>query len=263
MVELAYVVHGPRDAPAVVLVHGFPYDRAMWRFQIGPLTRAGYRVILPDLPGHGRSDVEPNLSVDSMADDIARLLDRLHLPKAVIVGFSLGGYVALAFAARHAQRMAGLVLMDTRAAADTEEGRTKRDAAIADVQGHGTRGIVAAMLPKHLTAATRSTQRLLAEEVRDMMLRQEKAGVLAALAALRDRPDRTGILASIQVPTLVMVGSDDALTPPADAELLAAKIPGATLRVVQAAAHLTPMEQPDDVNDALLEWLARAAPTSA
>ncbi|HJQ93936.1 MAG TPA: alpha/beta hydrolase [Candidatus Thermoplasmatota archaeon] len=268
MADQSYAVHGPRDGPALLLIHGFPFDRAMWRFQVAPLTAAGYRVVVAELPGFGRTEevgspVKPLESVDAMAADLLRLLDRLRIAKAVPVGFSMGGYVALALAAQAKDRLAGLVLVDTRAEADSEEARKKRDATIADVQEHGTRSLAMAMIAGQLTEATRSTERLLTEEVRAMMLRQPKAAVAAGLKAMRDRPDRRDLLPSLACPVLILVGDQDKVTPLDSAKTMLGASRKGELKVIEGAAHLSPMERPDDVNEALLDWLRRHVPVAA
>jgi 3-oxoadipate enol-lactonase len=253
--ELAHQVYGPRDGAAVLLVHGFPMDRQMWRLQVNALASAGLRVIVPDLAGFGRSEGMQD-SVDGYASDLVALLDRLHIPKATVVGFSMGGYVALAFAAIAAARLEGLVLIDTRAGADSQEGRAKRDALIADIEARGVRGLAMKQVDSQLTEATRTTQRLLVDEVRMMMLRQSKAAVVGALKAMRDRPDRLGLLRQIKVPALVLVGSEDKVTPPDAAKEMAGALLNAEMQVIDGAAHLSPMERPHDVNQALLDWFA-------
>jgi pimeloyl-ACP methyl ester carboxylesterase len=253
---LAHQVYGPRDGPPILLVHGFPFDRRMWRFQANALATAGLRVIAPDLAGFGQSDGAGHTSMDAHAKDLLALLDHLHVPKASVCGFSMGGYVALAVAAAASERLDGLVLIDTRAGTDSEEGRAKRDAAIADVEAHGTRTLVAKQLEAQLTEATRRTQRLLAAEVRDLMLRQPKASVVAALQAMRDRPDRLPMLRQLKAPALVLVGAHDKVTPPEAAKEMAGALLNAELRVIEGAAHLSPMERPHDVNAALIEWAA-------
>lgn len=267
MPGLSHAVHGPRDGPAVLLVHGFPFDRAMWRFQVGPLTSAGYRVVVADLPGFGRMEevaapVAPLDSVDAMAAELWRLLDRLRIAKAAVVGFSMGGYVALAMAAQEPSRLLGLALLDTRAEADSEAGRAKRDEAIAQVLAQGTRPLAAAMMANQLTEATRASERLLAEEVRAMMLRQPKATVAAALKALRDRPDRRDLLPTLDAPVLVVVGDQDKVTPLDSAKTMLGAARRGELKVVEGAAHLSPMERPDEVNEALLGWLRSHVPVS-
>jgi pimeloyl-ACP methyl ester carboxylesterase len=255
--DLAHAVHGPREGPALLLAHGFPYDRGMWRLQIGPLTAAGHRVVVPDLPGFGRSEGSTMASMDAVAADLLRLMDRLRIRSFVPVGFSMGGYVALAVAAAAPERLLGLALVDTRAEPDTPEGQAKRDAAVADVQAHGTRGLAAAMMAAQLTEATRRDERLLAEEVRGMMLRQPKAAVAAALLAMRDRPDRRDLIPRLPCPVLAVAGEHDAVTPPAAARAMAEAAKDGEAVVVPGAAHLSPMERPDEFNEALLDWLKR------
>ena len=256
MPELAHQVYGPRDGPAVLLIHGFPFDRRMWRFQANALASAGLRVIAPDLAGFGQSEGTSPTSVDAHAKDLLALLDRLRVPKATVVGFSMGGYVALAVAAAAPERLEGLVLIDTRAGADSSEGKAKRDAAIADVQANGTRGLVTKQVDGQLTEATRKSQRILVEEVRTIMLKQSKASVVAALQAMRDRPDRLALLKALKVPALVLVGAEDKVTPPEAAKEMAGALLNADLQVIDGAAHLSPMERPHDVNQALVDWFA-------
>lgn len=268
MADLSYAVHGPREGPALLLIHGFPFDRAMWRFQVAPLTAAGYRVVVAELPGFGRTEQvgrqDPPLeSMDVMGGELVRLLDRLRIAKVVPVGFSMGGYVALAVAARAKDRLAGLVLIDTKAEADSADAKARRDETIATVQAHGTRALAMAMMANQLTESTRSTERLLADEVRSMMLRQPKATVVAALKAMRDRPDRRDLLPSLDCPVLVLVGDQDKVTPLDSAKTMLGASRKGELKVIEGAAHLTPMERPDDVNEALLDWLRRHVPVTA
>jgi pimeloyl-ACP methyl ester carboxylesterase len=268
LADLSYAVHGPRDGPAVLLVHGFPFDRAMWRLQVGPLTAAGYRVIVPDLPGFGRSEdpgrkETPLDSMDAMAAELLGLLDRLRIAKVVAVGFSMGGYVALALAALAKDRLAGLVLVDTRAEADSDEGKAKRDATIGQVEAHGTRALAMAMVANQLSEATRTSGRLLVEEVRSLMLRQPKASVAAALRAMRDRPDRRELLRSLDSPVLILVGELDGVTPPAAARVMSDLARQSELVEIPGAAHLSPMERPSEVNAALLDWLRKHVPATA
>lgn len=259
MAELHYRIHGPRDAPVVLLAHGFPFDGMMWTKQIGPLTAAGFRVVVPDLRGFGRSEPQPDASMDAMADDLVALLDRERIETAIVVGFSMGGYVALSFAVRFQHRLRALVLCDTRAEPDGEEARAKRYETIADVKARGVQVVASAMMSKLVTTAALAERAALVSEVREMMLRQSVAGVVAALAGLAERPDRQTQLAGIAVPTLVMVGADDTVTPVAASEALAAGIPGALLAVIPGAAHLSPMEQPQTFNRLLVDFLGALA----
>lgn len=261
MADLTHSVHGPRDGPVVLLVHGFPFDRTMWRFQVGPLTKAGYRVVAPDLAGFGHTDGSFK-TMEEAALDLLQLLGRLRVDRFIAVGFSMGGYVALALAALAKQRLQGLVLVDTRAEPDSPEGKTKREATISQVQSTGVRPLAMAMLANQLTEATRTGERLLAEEVRTAMLRQSKAGVLGALAAMRDRPDRRDLLPTLACPVLCLVGEQDKVTPPESAKAMAAAAASGEVHVVAGAAHLSPMERPDEVNAHLLAWLGKHAPAT-
>ncbi len=256
--ELAHQVYGPKEGPAVLLIHGFPFDRRMWRFQANALATAGLRVIAPDLAGFGQSEVPGHLNVDGHARDLLQLLDRLHVGKFTVCGFSMGGYVALAVAAAAPERLDGLVLIDSRANADSDEAKAKRDSLIDEVTAQGTRGLVAKQLESQLTEATRKGQRLLAEEVRELMLRQSKPAVLAALSAMRDRPDRRDFLKTLKVPALILVGSEDKVTPVEAAKEMAGLLVNSELQVIEGAAHLSPMERPHDVNQALVDWFGAA-----
>jgi pimeloyl-ACP methyl ester carboxylesterase len=236
----------------VALLHAFPLDRRMWE----PVTRLieqAVRVVTIDFRGLGDSGGMG--SIADGADDLARLLDHLGIERAVVGGVSMGGYGALAFAARHAARMAGLLLVDTRAGADSDEGRAKRDAAIADVARRGTPAFVEGAVPP-LLAPDAAQPRDLALAIATL---QEPTGIAAALAAMRDRSDRTGELQAIAAPTTVMVGALDTLTPPAEARKLAEVIRGAKLIELPGTGHLVPLEAPGRVADAIVALVGRAA----
>jgi YbgC/YbaW family acyl-CoA thioester hydrolase len=255
-VELAVSVEG--TGPALLFIHGYPLDRTLWAHQVANL--AGFRRIAPDLRGFGRSDA-PDLgySMATWADDLAALLDALGEPRAVICGLSMGGYVAFEFLRRHRDRAAGLVLMDTRAPADSDEGRNGRDAAIQLVREKGAGAIAEQMLPKLFAAGTATLRPDAVAQVEAVIRRTPVAGIAGALAAMRDREDSRVLLASLDLPTLVLVGAEDALTPPADARAMADAIPGAILREIPAAGHLAPVEQPEVVTAALKEFLREVA----
>jgi 3-oxoadipate enol-lactonase len=251
-------IHGPAAGFPVVLLHGYPLDGAMWRAQVNPLASAGFRVIVPDLPGHGQSPVQDPCSIESMAAAVLSLLDRLKVTRSHVVGFSMGGYIALDIAIRHPERVARLVLMDTRAEADTPQGRDGRMALLREMVGRpGVKVLANAMMPNLLTEETRAQRGLLAEEVRTMMLRQPIEGERAAMMALAERPDRRKELGKVAAPTLVLVGEHDKVTPPASAQAIATGISGATAETIPGAAHLTPLERPEEVNERLLRFLSQ------
>lgn len=235
----------------LVLLHAFPFDSRMWRETAAALAKRA-QVITPDLRGFGHSDLgSDRYSIADLADDVAALLDALSIPKATVGGMSMGGYVSLAFAARHGQRLHSLILADTKAAADSPEARQSRVGAISLVESEGVGAMLDRQIPRLLSAnasdALRAKVRRLGE--------QAPATVIAGIRALRDRPDRTPELASISVPTLLVVGTDDVLSPPAEAEDMAARIPHTRVVLVPGAGHLSNLENPDAFNAALMGFL--------
>lgn len=251
---LEYDVSG--DGPVVVLLHAFPLCRAMWEPQVQALS-PHYRAVTPDFRGFGGSSpFESAPSVDTLADDVATLLDDLGVATPVVVGgLSMGGYVALAFARRHPARLRGLVLADTKAEPDSSEARANRDRTIAFAREHTAAEVAEQMLPKLLGEQTRARRPEVAEEVRRIARAQSTEGIIGALQALRDRPDATPGLGRIGVPTLVLVGSEDVLTPPSQAQALAAALRQARLTVINGAGHLANLEHPAAFNAALRAFL--------
>jgi 3-oxoadipate enol-lactonase len=261
-VRIAYHDRGQRHSTALLLIHGFPLDHRMWASQLVGLS-AEVRVIAPDLRGFGRSaartaaplEVTPGpLTMEQHADDLAALLDHLAVERAVVAGLSMGGYIAFAFWRRHPERVQALILLDTRAEPDAPQARANRDAAAVKVRQAGSAAIAGEMLPRLLSPANLSNQRI-SDEVLTMMSEQPVEGVAGALAGLRDRADSRPTLPTISVPTLVLVGEHDVLTPPADAAAMAAAIPAARIVVIPYAGHLSTLENPRAVNGAMRDFL--------
>jgi 3-oxoadipate enol-lactonase len=240
---------------AVVLVHGFPVDSSMWDPQLAALAPR-YRALAPDLRGFGRSPLPAgDASIDDFADDVLAVLDRRGIARAAVVGLSMGGYVALSIAARRPERLWALVLADTRATAESEEGRKGRSAAAARALREGAGPIADEMVPRLLARGTLERDRALAEALRALMARAAPPAIATALGAIRDRPDRRAALAAIRAPALVIVGGEDAVTTPAENEAIAAAIPGARLERIEGAGHVPNLERPDAFNRALLAFL--------
>lgn len=247
------------QGPVVVLLHAFPLDRSMWLPQIDPLADQ-YRVIAPDLPGFGDSTLKPDASMDGFADAVAEHLDEKEISEPVVLGgLSMGGYVALAFARRYPQRLRALVLADTRAEADGEAARANRDKMITLASHSPASAVIEQLVPKLIGPEALKSKPELVEAVVKLGSAQRPEAIVAALKALRDRPDATPGLASIRVPTLVLVGKHDALTPPDVAKHLADGIPNARLGVIERAGHLANAEEPRAFNDMLLAFLAAVA----
>lgn len=257
-IRLAYSDQG--SGLPVVFLHGFPLNRSMWAPQVAALSGSA-RVVTIDLRGHGESDAPLwRYSMEEFADDVAALLTHLGLAQVVLVGLSMGGYVAFAFARRHADRLRGLVLTDTRAQADTEEGRGGRFRVAQAAQAKGPGAVADLMLPKLLAPATLGSRPALVTQVRAMIESMSVSGIAGDLMAMADRPDSVSLLPSLACPTLVVVGEQDQATPVADARLMAERIPGARLELIPDAGHLPNLEQPALFNERLARFLASLAP---
>ena len=253
------------DGPALLFIHGFPLDHTLWTHQIQGL-KDDYRLIAPDLRGHGQTHAPPDpYRMDLMADDLCALIQTLDVKKVVLVGLSMGGYVALAFWRVYPHLVQALVLTDTHAAADTPDSRLNRQAMVRRVKAEGSATVVAEMLPKLLSPATWKKSEVV-EHARRMMDATPPAGMIGALQGLAERPDSTSTLATITVPTLIITGQDDALTPPAQAKAMRdailvrrrgrTTIPEVALSIIPQAGHLTPLENPAAFNQTLREFLA-------
>jgi 3-oxoadipate enol-lactonase len=242
--------------PPVVLLHGSPLSREMWVPQVSALQDA-YRVITPDLRGFGDSPgFTDTPSLDRMADDIAELLNDLKISERIVLGgLSMGGYVAFAFVRRHGSRLRGLILADTKAEADDAEGKANRDRLIAFASQHTGRDVLEQMLAKLVCPETLTKRPDVVALLRQIGDKQTSAGIIGALQAMRDRPDSVPSLASITVPTLIVVGEKDAITPPALAETMAARIRGAKLVCIAGAGHMANLENPNEFNTAVRSFL--------
>jgi pimeloyl-ACP methyl ester carboxylesterase len=253
-------VHTAGSGLPVVLLHAFPLDHRMWQRQ-APLADS-LRLIVPDLRGFGASGSVPSSMAD-FADDVAAILDALHIElPAVVCGVSMGGYVAQHVAARHADRVAAVVLVDTRLEADTPEARSNRVELAGKVGRLGQSILADAMLPRLLAVPRREADEATiarhAENqawLRGMIERQTVPTIQAALAALGDRPDMLAAMRQVVAPTLLVVGAEDQITPPSCLELAEREMPDAKLLIVPGAGHLVPLEAPEVFNRALVEFL--------
>jgi pimeloyl-ACP methyl ester carboxylesterase len=239
--EIFYTVMG--DGPPVVLLHPFPANHKVW-LPAAELLAGRYRLILPDLRGHGQSGVGAGpATMEKHAADVLRLLETCGVGKTVFAGVSIGGYVLFEFWRRHRGRVSGLILCDTRAGADTEEGRINRLKAADDAEKQGPVPFIDGMIPKLLGDTTRTTRPDLVERARKMMLEMPAAGIAAVQRGMAARPDSTADLKTINVPTLVMVGAEDTLTPLSEAESMQRQIPRSRLQAIPRAGHYAVFEQ--------------------
>ena len=235
----------------LVLLHAFPLSADQWLPQLHRASR-GWRVVAPDLRGFGPAgDPVGDLSIDDYADDVLAFMSHVDLERAVVCGLSMGGYVSLAMAARAPQRVSGLVLANTRATADPPEARANRDALIRAVREEGPAALASAMLPKLLGATTTREQPDLVDAVERMIRLTASDAAIAALGALRDRPDRTPLLAEIRCPVVVIAGAEDVVVPMAEAQAMHQGIAGSRLVVLPGAGHLSNLEAPAAFNAAM------------
>lgn len=238
----------------VLFAHAFPLNRTMWSPNVSALVDR-CRCVAADYRGFGESSVAPPFTMDQYADDLARLLDVLRIDRVVFAGCSMGGYVAFAFLRRHRDRVRALVLADTRAGADTDEGREKRRKLIEVARTAGPTAVANAQIAALVGATTREKQPDTYDAVHRMIAQAPAAGIVGALEAMMGRPDSTAMLASIDLPTLIVVGEEDTLTPEAEARAMHERIPRSRLATIPAAGHLANLERPAAFNHLLSEFL--------
>jgi 3-oxoadipate enol-lactonase len=245
---LAYLDSDPAatDAPVLVLAHAFPLGAQMWEPQFkGAFT--GWRLLAPDLRGLGGSTderpegVEP--SIDDYADDLGSLIREVVGAPVVLAGLSMGGYAAFAVMRRSPALVRALVLADTKAGADSLEGRAARKAMLTLLEREGPQGVAREMMPKLLGRTTQEQNPDAEETVRRLIKRHSPNGIRDAVLRMMERPDSMPLLPAITIPTLVLVGDEDVLTPPAESEAIAAAIPNASLVRIAGAGHLSNLER--------------------
>lgn len=245
------------EGKTALFIHGFPLDGTMWLDQASALAEERH-CLVPDLRGFGRSAPTQlsSLTMEQHARDLAEILDVDDITKVDIIGLSMGGYVALAFAELFADRVRSLALVDTRAGADTEDGRAGREAAAERVVALGRSAFHDGLAPVLMapSASLRARAR-----VRTMIEGTRVETIVAALEGMKARPDRTSILSEIHAPTAVIVGELDTLTPPSEAEAMVSQLPKGELHVIPGVGHLTPLEAPNALSSLLAKWLRRVS----
>lgn len=254
-IEMDYETSG--QGVALLWIHGYPLSRAIWSRQVGELS-GDARHIAPDLRGYGQSEAPAGVyAMELLADDMRALLDANNIKQAVVAGLSMGGYVALAFALKFPDRLAGLILSNTRAGADSPEAAKARNDNADRALREGVKPVVEPMLGKLFSAETAGAKPALVEELRRILFSASPNGVAGALRGMAVRPDVTAQLPSITAPTLIITATDDAVIPPAESQKMAAAIKGSTLVEIPDAGHLPNMEQPAAFNKAVRNFIGR------
>jgi 3-oxoadipate enol-lactonase len=242
--------------PAIVLLHGFPFDRSMWREQVEFLSASGYRVLAPDLRGMGENKGGDVIAtMDDMARDVSALMDQLSIDRAVIGGLSMGGYVAFDFVHLFPSRVRALVLAGTRAPADNEQEKQAREQQAQKILAEGMSGIAEASLPKLLALRTRAEKPEVVARLREMIVRANPFAAAAAQRGMAARRDYSDDLPHINIPALIIVGREDPIRPLADAEFMHEGIRNSRLEIIEDAAHMTNMEQPEVFNRMVVNFL--------
>jgi 3-oxoadipate enol-lactonase len=251
--EISYG-HEGKGAP-VVLLHPFPANHEFW-VPVAQMLSSRYQLILPDLRGHGDSEIgEGPALMEKHAVDIARVMDDADVGRAAMVGVSIGGYALFEFWRKYRGRAAALILVDTKATADSPEARNARLQAANDVVERGTEPFLEALLPKLIGETTRKARPDLVETARKMMLKMSPEDISQVQRGMAARPDSVETLKTINVPTLVVVGDEDVLTPVPDAELMRQHIAGSQLQSIPKAGHYSPFERPEEAGRMLRQFL--------
>jgi len=258
-ININYIVRGEDAALPVVFIHGFPFSHEIWLSQL-EVTAKLYRAVAYDLRGHGGSGVgDGQFTIEGHCDDLIALLDHLQIARAVIVGLSMGGYIALRIVERNPERWCGLVLCDTRSEADSNEGRIRRAKDAAGVKAEGSRTFADDFVHKVFAPDSFNRRTESIASIHRIIRRTPPLSIAGTLIALAGRTDTTASLPNIKIPTLILVGEHDTITPPAASQAMLERIPGAELAVVPEAAHMSSMENPEFFNEKLLIFLKRVA----
>ncbi len=252
--DLSYDDLGEGEVP-IIFLHGFPFSKSMWRAQLEFLKTA-YRVIAYDIRGFGNSkDEESVLSIDLFGDDLIRFMDKLAIEKAIVCGLSMGGYIALNACKRYAGRFKGLILCDTQCIADTPESKAKRYKLIDEIALNGTGNFTEGFLKNVFHKDSLTEKKEIVEDIRTVILSNSQHIITMGLRALAERTESCSFLGEIDIPALIICGREDLVTPLAQSEFMNHNIKGSILRIIDNAGHVSNLEQADEFNNHLLEFL--------
>ena len=251
--EISYQVTG--DGPPLILLHPFPAHHGIW-LPVAEQLSSRHRCVLPDLRGHGASEVgEGPATMQKLAEDLDRLCRECDVERAVFAGSSIGGYILFEFWRRHRERVQALVLSNTRAEPDTEQGRANRMRSIEDAHLRGTAPFLDAQTQILIGETTRRNRPDVATRARSMMEKLTVNGLVALQQGMAERLDSVPTLRDVNVPTLVIAGEEDTLTPLANAQVMQCCIRGAKLSVIPKVGHYAGFENPDEFARVLRQFL--------
>jgi 3-oxoadipate enol-lactonase len=256
-IDLYFTDSGNPSKKAIVLIHGFPFSHEMWNQQID-LLKEDYRVIAYDLRGHGSSGIgDGQYAFEFFVDDLIGLLDHLKIGRAVLCGFSIGGYIALRTVERNPERVEGLILCDTQSEADSNEAKLRRAASIKAVKTNGVNAyaegfVKAVFASESITAKAEAVKR-----IKEIIQSNSSLGICATLLALAGRTDTTASLVRIKVPTLILVGEHDTIAPPRTSQEMHNKISNSEFHIISNAAHMSNLENPDEFDKYMLDFFKK------
>ena len=252
-----YVESGTPNGVPIIFIHGFPFSHEMWKPQLDAFL-SGFRAIAYDVRGHGQSDVgDGQFSIEFFVDDLIALMDKLSIPKAILCGLSMGGYIALRTIERFPDRVKGLILADTKSESDGNEARTKRSASLRGVKQDGVAAFAENFAKAIFWSETFSRNPQAIETIKNIIRNNSPLGIGGALLALAARTDTTTFLPSIAIPTLILVGEHDALTPPSASKAMHSAIPGSELAVISNAGHMANVENSEQFDQTMFEFLKK------
>lgn len=252
--SICYDDLGNSDTP-IIFIHGFPFDKSSWQPQMDFLEST-HRVISYDIRGYGKSTPgKETPGIRLFADDLINFMDQLEITNAIICGLSMGGYIALNAVTRFPEKFKAIILSDTQCIADSPETKVKRQNSISQVTSGGSREFIEGLINNLFCKETLQQNQTLVDKIRTIMLTTNAATITGSLNALAQREDMCSSLTDIQVPALIICGKEDVLTPPAKSEQLQINIDNSTLRIIDKAGHLSNLEQPDQFNKHLNEFI--------
>ena len=255
--EVHYIDVGASGALPIVLIHGFPFNHEMWQPQI-ELLKNNFRVIAYDIRGHGKSGIsDGQYMIEFFVDDLVGLLNHLKIEKAVLCGLSMGGYIALRTVERNPERVKALILADTQSKPDSNEAKLKRAASIGAIKKLGVKPYAESFVKAVFTTDSLTKKTATVEKISQIIQMNSPLGICGALLALASRTDTTEALSGIKVPTLILVGENDKLTPPSASQEMRSKIPKSEIHLIQNAAHMSNLENSDEFNKHVLNFLSK------
>ncbi|MCW8804001.1 MAG: alpha/beta hydrolase [Ignavibacteriaceae bacterium] len=255
--NLSMFISGRSKSKPIIFVHGFPYDHNMWQAQVDEIT-TDYLCVSYDIRGLGESPAgDGQFTMESFVDDLEKIIEELKLNKPILCGLSMGGYISLRAMERFQDKFAGLILCDTKSEADDNEGKLKRAAALKQINSGQFNSFIESFVLNCFGEKFVKENNVEYKKVVDRSKTNNPIGVKGCLLAMVNRTDTTESLSKIKTPTLVICGSEDKLSPPDVMKSMADKIPKANFVLVEGSGHMTPIENPQEVNKAIKDFLSK------